>query len=166
MDIIRRAILTACLAGIISSAVSAAAIGSSGKKVLKLIVNCIVVICLLKPVTGIEFNDEIDYSFATPSEMNCDDLDVRTAELSVKIELEKLLTEKGIAFSDVSITCEKDEYNVISVKDASILVPTDEDRDKLNSFIAEYIKDNNISVRTEVENESGALRQAQTPCQR
>lgn len=145
MNYLRSAVLMACGAGIISCVVGSAAVGSSKKAILRLMINCIALISLLSPLTGFDAEDTVNmleelqgtaYS-AEEAEKQLRSYNVRTAELSLELELEKLLESHGIDYIDTVITCDMDEYDVISVSRAEVTVRTKEDADKLKALTEE-----------------------------
>ena len=159
MGTVKTAVLIACGAGIISCIIGSAAVGGSKKTILRLMINCVVLISLLSPFTGFDTNDTVNILESWDrSEFSTDDAEkllrsynIRAAELSLKLELDKLLESHGIEHSDIVISCEIDEYDVISVSKAEVTVGTKENADKLKALSAELMKDFPLKVIVEEE---------------
>ena len=154
MDVLRSAVLIACGAGIISCIVGSAAIGGSKKAIIRLMINCAAMISLLSPLTGFGPEDKVNdlesyhqthYSKEDVEEM-LKSYDIRCAELSLKLELDKLLKSSGIENAETVITCEMDEYDVIKVSRAEATVKTSADADKLKSLSKDFSEDFPLTV--------------------
>ena len=157
MDTLRAAVLIACGAGIISCIIGSISVGGSKKAILRLMINCVVLISLLSPFAGIDAEDTVNLiENWDASELGSEDAeqmlrsyDLRAAELSLKLELEKLLESNGINFTDAVISCNIDEYDVITIGRAEVTVKSKEDADKLKTLAAEQMKDLPLTVVTE-----------------
>ena len=155
METIRTAVLMICGAGIISCIIDSAAVGAGRKAILRLMINCAALISLLAPLTGIDTDDtvnlldglEISHFRSEDAEKRLREYSIRSAELSLKLELDKLLKSRGIDFTDTVIICEMNEYDEITVSKAEITVSTDADADKVNSLSDVFSKDLPLSVR-------------------
>jgi len=161
MSSIKKAVLAACAAGLISTLVRSAAVGESGKRILKLIVNMMIVIALIKPLLGGDFSDLVDGlqvreldSQAGSSEHSFDDYYIASAELSTRSEVEKTMREKGIDYSSVVITCEIDEYDLIVISRVKIIVNRKEEIAKAKAFTDEIFPTVAVEILSEDENES------------
>ncbi len=149
-------VLTACIAGIVSTIVSALSPNGSEKAVLRLMISMIVIICLLRPLTGIEPEDILGaiegLKSSGPGETLSSELesyDIKAAELSVKLELEKFLKSRGISFSSVVIKCERDEYDLIAIKSAEVTVPAQADYDKLSDLSETELNNTPLIIKLE-----------------
>lgn len=139
MDILKTAVFAACAAGIISSLLTSAAPGGSEKAILRLMIGSAVIIVLIKPLSGIGAGDILNLteglgSLGAEQQSDFSDFDIRAAQISVRLELEKLMREQGIDFSQTVISCSKDEYDVISIDSAEITVQSSADRDRLTDL--------------------------------
>ena len=154
MGVIGTAVLTACGAGIISCIIGAAAPEGAEKRILKLMISIIVMICLLRPIAGFGnddilniYREQITGSEAGDPGDGLRGYDIRAAEISVKLELEKLLREEGIGFTETVIKCSVDEYDVITIDSAEITAAGREDRDRILELSKERLKDVPLTVK-------------------
>ena len=156
MDTLRTAVITACGAGIISSIIGSVAVGKSKKAIIKLMINCIAIISLIRPFTSFDTGDAANLiDNYVPQHMSAEEAEkelmaynVRAAELSLKIELEKLLKDNRIDYSEVVIKCEYGEYDEITVSSAEVTVKAESDLIRLNELSALQMKDLPLKVRT------------------
>lgn len=154
MDALKGVIYTACIAGIISCIVRTAAIGSSGKRLMRVIINMIVLISVIKPVLGADLSDTISgfnsFEYESDNELDSDfnRFYIASAQLSTRNELNKLLESKGIKCRSLIISCEIDEYNVIVIK--KIEAETEEDKkEEAEKTIGELFPDAELMIRAE-----------------
>lgn len=156
MNILSKAVLTACSAGMISSIMQALVVGKSGKRMMKLLVNTVVILCIVKPF----ISTDIDFDFSDMNDLeeqpiyNTLDDDFSKyyliqAELSVKNEIEEALKHDNIKYSSLSIKCEMDEYHVIAVGNISVVVNNEESRNKVISSIKKLLPDTTVYVTLE-----------------
>lgn len=154
METLRSAVLIACGAGIVSCIVGSAAVGSGKKAILNLMINCAALISLISPFTNTEAFDTVNLAdrFGDPgfssgdAEKRLRDYNVRSAELSLELELEKLLKSRSIDIADTVIICEMNEYDEITVSKAEVTVRTKADADKVRSLSGELSKDFPLTV--------------------
>lgn len=143
--------LTACAAGLISSLVQSAAVGISGKKMMKLLVNTIVVISIIHPFMGEDLSEDISKLTELEEDKFYLSLDddfsqyyITNAEIEVKRELEKQFEQNGIIYSSLDIRCEMDEYHVITVKNVTVGVKDEETSDKVSDLINKLLPDTEV----------------------
>lgn len=156
MEIFRSAVLTACAAGIISSLVQSAAIGSSGKKMMKLLVNTIVVISIIHPFVNDDLFEDIsklteleEDKYYLSLESDFSQYYISNAEISVKRELDKQLEDNGIKYSSLDIRCEMDEYHVITVKQVTVSAKDKGTCDKARDLAQRLLPEAEIITVTE-----------------
>ena len=161
METVKGVIFTACGAGIISCLAELAAAGTGGKRLMRTIVGMALIITLIRPLTGGELEDTVRQLTETELSSSQQELTgsvtdyyLRAAELSVKTEIEKQLSSEGIEFSSLVISCDIDEYDVISVRSAEITVKDRSNIDKVSAFIASLLPEAAVSARSEEQNES------------
>lgn len=129
---LKKAVFTACIAGIISSLLKNAAVTESSKRVIRLLTGIMLIIAFVKPLTSIGDNDLL-YSFDVLEEdsryestiNDFTELYLRTAEMEAEKEVAEAFEERGISCENVVITCETDEYNVVTISKAEITVSED-----------------------------------------
>ena len=135
--------------------ISSVAVGGGKKAILKLMINCIAVLTLLRPFTGFDISDTVNLPelFGSGSNDRYDaekelmNYNIKAAELSLKLELEKLLDDNGIGYSEVVINCEPDEYDVITIRSAEVTVNGSKDSDKLKALSQEQMRDIPLTIK-------------------
>lgn len=156
----RAAVYTACAAGIISTVIGSAAVGKDGRKMMKLIVNTIAVICIVKPfissdlagaVSKIsELEDDTEYRSL---ESDFSYYYIANAELAVKQELEKRFKQADLVCGSIVITCEMDEYHVISVTRVRVSAP-EQYSVRIREIVTQLIPKAEVTVNTEASHDN------------
>lgn len=163
MNILRTAILTASIIGIISTLADFAAPGESLKKQLKMIITMVLILGLFTPFIGNDFklsvsdidklSDDNEYA-----DMNRNFNEYYIEQSSSKIEQKIMneLKENNIPFEDVRIYCRLDEYNSIEIIKGEIDSKNLSDEKKQNAYeiIQRLIPDAKLKIITEDLNET------------
>ena len=148
-----KAIFTACAAGLISSLMQSAAVGKSGKKMMKLLVNTIVILSIVKPFTNgstdlvlADITELEDQPFYNSLDSDFSEYYLAQAERSVREELEKRLNSEKIKCVHLGINCEIDEYHVITVGKVSAEVTDNESKVKLEKAVNEILPNTDVNI--------------------
>ena len=158
----RTAVYTACAAGIISTVVYSAAVGKENGKMIKLIVNTIAVICLIKPFLSVDLDFTVSELTELENESEYLSLErdfshyyILNAEMTVKQELEKRFKESGLDCDSIVITCEMNEYHIITVKKVEVHAP-EQYKDKLRDIVLQLVPDTEVTVNTEASHDNSS----------
>ena len=151
---LKGAVLTACIAGIISTILKGVSTGDAAKNAVKLIVSIMLIAAVIQPLSGAGYGDKLNYyadfnndiTFeSTADEFN--ELYISEAEQELEKELKQLLDSSGIEYSEISISCKIDEYNVIVIDRAEIKTKASF-ADKVRSLMGEHLPGINIIIKT------------------
>ncbi|MBR6102765.1 MAG: hypothetical protein IKP95_10070 [Ruminococcus sp.] len=153
MEAIKAAIFTACTAGLISCIVKSAAIGAGGKRIMRITVNMIVLLALVKPLMNADFTDVLNDHQASQldisEEVFTEDLNryyIASAELSTKNEVDKFLREKGYYSLRTVIICEIDEYDQIEIKRAELTFSAGTDIEAVRGIVSGLLPDAELQI--------------------
>ena len=151
---LKGAVLTACIAGIISTIMKGVSTGDATKNAVKLIISIMLIASVIQPLSGAgygdilnyyaDFNNDITFE-STADEFN--ELYISEAEQELEKELKQLLDSSGIEYNEISISCKIDEYNVIVIDTAEIQTET-RFVDKARSLIGKHLPDINVIIKT------------------
>lgn len=151
---LKGAVLTACIAGIISTIMKGVSTGDATKNAVKLIISIMLIASVIQPLSGAGYGDKLNYyadfnndiTFeSTADEFN--ELYISEAEQELEKELKQLLDSSGIEYNEISISCKIDEYNVIVIDTAEIKTET-RFVDKARSLIGKHLPDINVIIKT------------------
>ena len=155
MDILKAAILIACIMGVISCMVDIATPEGALKKQLKVIVSIILILAVFLPFMGNDFNlDFDDYGLRDDGtyEQMSEDFFVFFSGLAVE-EMEEviasLIDDSGISIENVIINAEYDEYNSLEATKVIISAVAFEDKDKevIRDIISERLPEAEIEFK-------------------
>ncbi len=150
MNILKTAIFTACIVGIVSCFTDIAAPGSGLKKQLKIILTIILILGIFAPFLGDGFKlDFKDYDDLTKTEeyenLNEDFRDMYLNLTSDKIgeTLEQLIRQKGIVIEKAVIESELNEYNSLETKKVNIIAQglSEADKESIKKTVSENLPD-------------------------
>lgn len=148
MDILKTAIFTACIIGIVSSLTDMAAPDGALKKQLKIILTIIMILGIFTPFLSGGFKldlnaaDElIERKEYDNINENFEDLYLSRSSESIEQVLTQLIEDQGISVEKISIDSQLDEYNSLEIKKVTVYLidPTLSDKERVRAIISENL---------------------------
>lgn len=159
MNILKIAIITASIIGIVSTLVDFAAPQSSLKQQLKTIMTLVMITSIFMPFlgSGFKISQLSDYDLTSDSEYKnyskeFGNMYILRTEDNIEAEISYQLSAADIDFSKVRIYCGLNEYNSIEVTKAEIYLPQgSSQRSKAQELINKLLPDTKAEFITEEE---------------
>ncbi len=148
MNILKTAIFTACIIGIVSSFTDMASLEGALKKQLKIILTMILILGIFTPFLGGGFKLDLNAADKLVEQDEYENLNENFQEMylnqsSENIEnvLTELLKQQGISVEKTVIVSQLDEYNSLEIKKATIYLKnsTQSDRDRVKAIVSENL---------------------------
>ncbi len=161
MELLKSAILTASIIGIISLIADFAAPGEALKKQLKTIITMILILGLFTPFLGSGFRINLDGGSALSDnnvfkKMDGDIQDYYISDTQENLEraVKQELERQGIEVEKISIHCSLAEYNSIEITETEITVAAGTDTDYAAEAAQSLLPDDCRIIVTEVSGDS------------